>query len=140
MTLLARKANRFYFFIAGLLTAGWAWLAINSLLHAHHAIDICLFKRFIGIPCPSCGTTSAILLLLHGSWQGAFANNLLAYPALLGMVVLPLWIVIDIAKKRATLYKAYTQFEQQCRTHPVLLLIILTPIAANWLWHLYKLN
>lgn len=56
----------------------------------------CLFHAWTGVPCPSCGTTRAVLGLAGWDWLGALGWNPLAATsgmlALAGGFVLPAWI------------------------------------------------
>ncbi|MGN6568013.1 MAG: DUF2752 domain-containing protein, partial [Flavipsychrobacter sp.] len=61
------KRNKLYTSFGFLLIAGYTWLLWNlrySDLREHVGADtICLFRRFTGIPCPSCGSTHALMAL-----------------------------------------------------------------------------
>jgi hypothetical protein len=50
---------------------------ISIVGHQAH-IGICPLRRLTGIPCPTCGTTRAVLALLRGDWSAAFTSNPLA--------------------------------------------------------------
>ncbi|MBI5514421.1 MAG: DUF2752 domain-containing protein [Deltaproteobacteria bacterium] len=43
---------------------------------------LCLFRRLVGLPCPSCGMTRALAWLLHGDLSRAWALNPAALPLL----------------------------------------------------------
>ena len=47
----------------------------------------CPFKAVFGIPCPGCGLSTAVGLLLHGDWRAAVATHAFAPIFLLGLVV-----------------------------------------------------
>ncbi len=42
-------------------------------------VDLCLFKRFTGYPCPTCGTTRGIISLFHGNYIQAWLFNPLVF-------------------------------------------------------------
>ena len=48
----------------------------------------CLIKAIIGINCPACGMTRAILFLLHGDFDMYFKYNPFALPCALSVFVL----------------------------------------------------
>ncbi len=48
------------------------WLALAPHLRP------CIFRTLTGLPCPTCGTTSAAVAFLHGDLALAFARNPLA--------------------------------------------------------------
>ena len=49
-------------------------------------IDLCLFKRFTGYPCPTCGTTRGIISLLHGKYIEGWYYNPLVFS--IGIIVI----------------------------------------------------
>jgi len=51
---------------------------------------LCLFQRFLGIPCPGCGICSSVRALLHGHWLKALTLN----PA--GPVVLAVCVAMAV--------------------------------------------
>ncbi len=60
------------------------WLALGGvvLLLASHAgvtVQLCLFKRLAGWPCPSCGFTRGTLAFLHGHPIQAWLYNPLLF-------------------------------------------------------------
>lgn len=61
-------------------------LLLGGLVTGAHLLDIrlCLFRRLTGYPCPTCGSTRAVVHLLKGEWGRAFARQPLASAALLG--------------------------------------------------------
>lgn len=62
---------------------------------ARFGVTGCLFHRWVGLPCPTCGTTRALEALCGGRWLLAFEfNPLAALVAILGVLALvlaPLW-------------------------------------------------
>lgn len=44
-----------------------------SLIEA--APSVCLFKNILGIECPGCGITRAVVSVLHGDWIRAWEYN-----------------------------------------------------------------
>ena len=65
--------------VSGLIHAGWVSMARLE------RVDLCLFKRLWGIPCPGCGMGHALLLAFQNNWSGSFH----AHP--FGPVVWGLW-------------------------------------------------
>lgn len=52
---------------------GAIWLLLNVVFKVD--IRVCPIKIAFGIPCPACGTTRAVELLLKGDCLGAFLMN-----------------------------------------------------------------
>lgn len=42
----------------------------------------CPFQQTLGLPCPGCGLSRALLALLRGDWQAAFAIHPFVFPML----------------------------------------------------------
>lgn len=85
----------------------------RQIIHAAH----CPLRMATGVPCPTCGSTHALVSLVHGHLFGALRYNPLttAVAALLGAAVLwsvgamfrPGWRVVPVlspAERRAVLY------------------------------------
>jgi len=73
----AKLATLIYF-------TGVAWLLLNAFWPTH--IVVCPLRLATGLPCPACGTTRGLTLLLHGEpWQALVSNPnvLLVAPAAL---------------------------------------------------------
>lgn len=65
-------------------------LVVGTIVLAAHAagIVLCPLRRFFGIPCPGCGSTRALILLLRGNVADAVAMN----PMAVALVILvPIW-------------------------------------------------
>ncbi|HJW08639.1 MAG TPA: DUF2752 domain-containing protein [Holophagaceae bacterium] len=63
-------------------------------------LDTCLFHRLTGHPCPTCGSTRAVLAILSGHWQGAFQFNPLVTAALLfGSAFLALRLALGVVPR-----------------------------------------
>ena len=66
------------------------WLALvatNVWLAGYRdqAITLCVFKRLTTVPCPGCGSTRAVLHLIHGRLGQAFAAQPLALSVAAGV-------------------------------------------------------
>ena len=50
-------------------------LVAGRLLPVEQFLPACVFKGFVGIPCPTCGSTHAVMYLSRGNVAGAVAAN-----------------------------------------------------------------
>lgn len=47
----------------------------------------CPIKYFIGIPCPTCGMTTAMIALFHGDIEAYLLNNAMSVPTLIAILL-----------------------------------------------------
>jgi hypothetical protein len=60
-------------FLVGLSSAGLLhWAAINNKIDMEPLIGPCGFKQKYGLPCPSCGMTTAVIVFSKGDVLNAF--------------------------------------------------------------------
>ena len=58
-------------------------------------VTLCPLRRFLGIPCPTCGTTRAVAALLRGNVREALAlNPLMATFLCVGMPLLGVHVLV----------------------------------------------
>jgi hypothetical protein len=62
----------------------------------------CPVKAALGIPCPGCGLSAAMVLLLGGEWRAALAAHAFAPIFLLGFVLMTVVAVLPGRLHRAT--------------------------------------
>ncbi|MCF0234038.1 MAG: DUF2752 domain-containing protein [Thermoguttaceae bacterium] len=75
--------NRFrYFLILGAFAALVVVLALFLIFPTQIKFPPCLFKRFVGLYCPGCGSTRAVRRLLAGDLLGSLRYNPLTAPFL----------------------------------------------------------
>lgn len=62
--------------------------------------SICLFKRFTGLPCPSCGMTRSYLSLFSGDIENAFFMHPLFWmiPIIAGLVIFSYYKKVNFTK------------------------------------------
>ena len=74
------------FGLMALVGACLAWFAPDTLLRFAH----CPLRDMTGLPCPTCGSTTAAIAMVQGRWTDGFvANPLVA----LAVIALGIWIV-----------------------------------------------
>ena len=55
----------------------------------------CMYQKYLGIPCPGCGFQRSFVLLLKGDFAGSF----MAYPPLLPVLSLFLFLFLQLVYK-----------------------------------------
>ncbi|MDR0988920.1 MAG: DUF2752 domain-containing protein [Prevotellaceae bacterium] len=117
--------------------AGYAWVFVSEFWHGPVIWKGCLFKQIYSIPCPACGSTRSILLLLHGDFWGALALNPLGLLLAAALILLPMWLLIDAVRRTQSFYRFFVRFDEVMRK-PQLLLPFAGVIATNWIWNIVK--
>ena len=119
------KKNRLYVFLLALIGLGYGWLFLfNHKENIQQPIG-CVFKKVTNYPCPSCGTTRSVSLLMRGDfWQAL-------------MLVIPIWIGIDLLKKTASFYRVYLLVEKFISKKPIALFLVVL-VLLNWYWNIKK--
>ena len=130
--------NRLYAVLGfGCIVAyGWILYAAN-LAHGESAFSPCFFKNITGIACPSCGTTRAVIMLLQGNFQQSVLLNPFGILAAILLIIFPIWLIVDILTKKASLFNFFKTAERVVRTKYVAAILI-TLVAANWIWNIQK--
>jgi len=107
--------------------AGLAVLFRPLWLAAAGAMPACIWRASTGWPCPGCGTTRALVRLLHADLAGALAVNPLAAAAAVAFVAggfaAPVWLACG--GKRPFLAAG---------ARPVWIAGVAVTFAANWAW------
>jgi hypothetical protein len=61
---------------------------------------LCPFRLMTGLPCPGCGLTRSWVYLVHGEWSDAVAANPFGFVTLGATIVLMLWVVQALVRRR----------------------------------------
>jgi hypothetical protein len=135
------KRNKLYLFILSAAAIGYIWLCWNynnyNTQRAVSGINICLFKRITGLPCPSCGTTRSVLSISHMHLADALYYNPIGFIIALGLGLLPVWVLADTISSKSSFHKFYMNAEIVVRKKWVAAFLILL-VAGNWIWNIYK--
>ena len=67
--------------------AGLVLLAVHVNQRAEEPVGLCTFKRVTGLPCPTCGSTRAVLRAGEGEVGAAFLSNPVVFTGLLALTV-----------------------------------------------------
>lgn len=129
--------NKLYAILITACLAGYIWIYFGLQTINKSGFEGCFIKQLTNIPCPSCGSTRSILLLMKGYFFEALITNPLGYFIATIMTLSPIWIIIDIATKNKSLFEFYKKIEETLRKRkysiPLILIIIL-----NWIWNITK--
>jgi len=89
----AATATRAAYAAAATAAVALAGLATGPVANAtglHRPATLCLLRATTGVPCPLCGTTTALARLAGGDLLGALAANPVTLLAMAAFVVAPL--------------------------------------------------
>lgn len=101
------------------------------------SINVCITKKITSLPCPSCGTTRAVELLLQGKLAASFLLNPFGIIVAAIMIIAPFWIAFDVLFKKETFFTNYKKFEIIIRKKPLAIILILL-VILNWIWNINK--
>ncbi len=115
-----------YFFPAVLLSAG-VLVPAQLLLPAPYKMQ-CLFRRWSGLPCPLCGATRCIELILGGEWLSAFQTQPLVFVLFFcGGAVL-----VGLSLAGLCGFPVVRMRPEHCRERFAVVLSIMLLIMLNW--------
>ncbi|MFT6749504.1 MAG: hypothetical protein ACI9XR_001080 [Flavobacterium sp.] len=97
----------------------------------------CVLKKITSFPCPACGNTRAILLLIQGKFVSSLLLNPLGIVVFLAMLIVPIWIIVDLIKTKNSFFIAYKKIEKFLQKKSVAIPLLIL-ILANWTWNIYK--
>lgn len=135
----SKDSRRFYLYTSLFILSGWLWLIWSAYGHWQNGFSVCFIRNTTGIPCPACGSTGSVLLIMEGNWGDALYANPLGYLLVIGLVLAPLWLIADLASGRSSLHNMMHRFDNTFRRKPILLLLILLPVLLNWIWNIMKM-
>lgn len=131
--------SKLYVILASACLAGYGWvLVVLREQHVNHSPpQVCIIKWVTGLPCPSCGSTRAVLALVHGGIYDAFIINPLGILVAAILVSAPPWILFDLVSGKSTLLSVFRKTEQFIKRPPVALLLFVL-VICNWIWNILK--
>lgn len=122
------SANAAYVFLAGGLVVGCVALAHCA------GLTICPVKRWLGVPCPTCGATRAFALLLHEEIRDAFELQPLVMA--LACIALPLLLMFRIVFGKQRMRKLIATASKS----PTFWCIAAFMTLANWAYVIARGN
>lgn len=127
----------FYTLAATACAGGWLWTASSVISGEQGMWKGCLLKMLLHVPCPSCGATRSVVAVFRGDVTGAFCSNPLGLLLAVGLVTLPVWLLTDLAFRRATLYRLFLHADALLRRRRIFA-VFACAILANWVWMLVR--
>lgn len=131
--------NRLYTLLLLLCAASSGWV-VYLFFSSYRQISavFCPAQWLYNIPCPSCGTTRAVILIMEGNLKGALLSNPLGFAAFFMLIILPVWIFTDLFQKSDSLYRTFQQSERILVNHKWIAALLVIFIIANWIWNITK--
>lgn len=134
------KKKNLYALTLLLSFGGYGWLLWNFVEYSarNNTPTLCLIKHVTGIPCPSCGTTTAMIELVHGNIVSSLLINPFGLFMTIVLIIVPGWIIADLLRKQESFFRFYRWFETYLNRHrwvsvPAVLIVIM-----NWIWNISK--
>jgi hypothetical protein len=128
---------KLYSLVLVLSAAGFFWIGYNYNKTKEEGIVVCPFRRVTGIPCPSCGTTEAIVMAAKGNILGALTINPLVSVASIMVTIFPLWVLFDLTFRRSSFLSFYRWIENKLRLK-LFAVIAVSIVLAVWVWNIYR--
>lgn len=129
--------NKLYLFIIVACITGFSYLFYSIHYSRSTSFSFCMIKNVTSYPCPACGTTRAIQLLINKNWVASLQMNPFGILVILLMLVMPIWIVFDFLTKKNTFLISYQKIETVIRTKWIAALLIIL-VLLNWIWNIKK--
>ena len=132
--------NKLYKFLLVACLVGYIWLFFS--LHHENEIQtsqmtVCLIKKITNVPCPSCGTTRAVMHLFQGSLIPSILINPFGILVGLIMIIAPIWIGFDYIQKKDTFFQFYKKSEQFISRRWITVFLVIL-VLLNWYWNIKK--
>ena len=129
-----------YILLACLSLVGYGWIGWNFVegSEASAVPSDCLFKEITSLPCPSCGTTRSLLLLMGGHFHESLMMNPFGIVLALALVIVPLWIMLDTFGKSDSFYKRFRWMEHLLTHNKLLAASAAAIVMLNWFWNISK--
>ena len=131
------KKNQLHILLMSLSLVGYAWLGWNVSEEAATPAA-CIFKAVTHLPCPSCGTTRALVVLMRGDIEASLLINPFGLLLALALVIVPLWIVADALRRRDSLFRFYVEAERSLSESKWISVPALAVVVLNWCWNIAK--
>lgn len=132
----ARK--KLYLLFLAVFGAGYGWIAYQWIIDQRpEGFTVCLFKNATHLPCPSCGSTRAVLSILDFDFYSALFYNPLGFLIVPALLLIPSWISRDLIIGKDSFWRFYLKTEQLLKKPPIAIPLVLLTLAL-WAWNIYK--
>ena len=133
------SSSKLYSILLFSCMAGYIWLYVNLEANKTEVlpVEVCFLKHLTNIPCPSCGSTRSVISLIKGEFSNALWVNPLGFVVAIVIFLMPIWILIDIAIKKKTLFEFYQKMEIYLR-RPKIAIPLIGLVIINWIWNITK--
>jgi hypothetical protein len=129
--------NKLYSLLLIACFAGYGYLYYNIENLPSETFRVCIIKNATGYPCPSCGATRAVSLLLEGKITASLLINPFGIVIAIIMTVFPGWVLTDVILKKDSFFKTYKKAEIILKK-PWLASVLILLVLLNWIWNIYK--
>lgn len=131
--------SRLYALLLIACLAGYIWLYLSITQNGVESrlMEGCLVKHLTHIPCPSCGSTRALISMIQGDFLQALILNPFSYLIAGVLILIPFWIMIDFLRRKNTLFIFYQKAETYLKKPKYAIPLILL-VAINWVWNILK--
>ena len=135
---MTRRSLYILFLALSLGASGWLAWNVHDGSDGNETPTLCLFKKVTGLPCPSCGTSRAVLLLAHGEFRESLMMNPLGIFAAAGLAAIPFSILVDVLRRKASFYRVYIWLEQFFIRQRWAAVLGVMLVVSNWIWNISK--
>lgn len=125
--------KKVYVLLTGIALLGYIYIFVVLNGEGNVQLQLCMFHNVTGIPCPSCGTTRAMIQLLHGHFAEAFRLNALCYLQAFFLLILPVLLAVDLIGNKRTLFRTY-EWAIRLLNRPWIALILGALLLINWIY------
>lgn len=129
-----------YILTLSLSCVGYLWLSWNLFEQSESrtAATPCLVKQATGLPCPSCGTTTAMLEVVHGNVLSSLLINPFGVLMMTVLIIFPWWIVLDMLRSGDSFLRFYRRLETVLNSDRRVSLPSVLIVVLNWIWNISK--
>ncbi len=119
------STKKFYLLLIGLYLVALAWLVQSIIFEGHFLFSVCPSKLLWHIPCPGCGVTRALLLILKGDILSGISLNPNVILAVFYFLTIPILGIGELITHQPLLYQGYLRVQGWLVVNRNLLLILI---------------